>query len=123
MLPFQSPEDYLFNLHTTKSGEAKRIWKQKIKDYWDNKCAYCESEEELTIDHVIPQCKGGTDFTDNVVCCCKKCNHDKGHLFWEDWYSNQSFFTEEKKNAILNWMNNKKKQTLYTYSKRTNKVL
>lgn len=119
----QSPEEYLFYLHATNSGDAKRIWRQKIKESWNHKCAYCESEENLTIDHIVPQSKGGVDSTHNVLCCCKKCNYEKGHTPWENWFHDQDFFTEEKKSAIIKWMNHKQpKKPLYTYSRRLNKV-
>jgi len=74
-----SPSEYLFNLRTTSSSEAKRLWRKEIKEKWENQCAYCGSKENLTIDHIIPQSKGGTDFTKNVVCCCHSCNQSKGH--------------------------------------------
>jgi len=52
---YNSPQAYVFNLQTTSSAEAKRMWRRKIKEEWDLKCAYCGSEEELTIDHVVPK--------------------------------------------------------------------
>lgn len=120
MGPLHSPKEYLFNLHTTSSGEARRIWKQKIKEEWNYKCAYCGSEENLTIDHVIPQSKGGSDFTKNVVCCCQSCNQNKGHTPWQEWYFRQDFFTEEKRNAILKWITYDSTETLYRYRPRRN---
>ena len=52
-----SPQQYLFHLQTTSSGEAKRMWRKKIKDKWENKCAYCGCDEHLTIDHIVPRSK------------------------------------------------------------------
>ena len=40
-------------------------------------CMYCDSRENLTLDHVIPKCKGGSNSWDNLVTCCKKCNAKK----------------------------------------------
>ena len=54
-----SPQQYLFNLQTTNTGQARRMWRQKIKERWEYKCAYCGSDSELTIDHIVPRCKGG----------------------------------------------------------------
>jgi CRISPR/Cas system Type II protein with McrA/HNH and RuvC-like nuclease domain len=122
MVPLHSSKEYLFNLYTTSSGEARRLWRKQIKESWNHQCAYCGSEENLTIDHVVPQSKGGSDFTKNVVCCCHSCNQDKSHTPWEDWFSEQDFFTEEKRRAILKWMHNKKEQVLYKYPQRQNKV-
>ena len=83
---------------------------------------YCGSKDNLTIDHVIPRCKGGTDFSKNVVCCCHNCNQDKSHTDWIEWFSQQEFFTEERKNAILNWMKPQETNTLHKYNPRKNKV-
>lgn len=116
-----SPEEYLFNLHTTSSAEAKRLWRKRIREEWNNECAYCGSKENLTIDHVIPQSKGGTDFTKNVVCCCHSCNQDKSHTPWENWYFAQDFFSMEKYEKIRNWMS-VKPTNLYKYKARKNNV-
>ena len=62
MTILSSPQQYLFNLETTSSQEAKRLWRKKIKETWDYECAYCGSGNNLTIDHIVPRSKGGTDF-------------------------------------------------------------
>ena len=72
---YSSPKAYVFNLHTTSSSEARRLWRRKIKERWDYECAYCGSEEDLTIDHVVPRSKGGMDIPENMGCCCDSCNH------------------------------------------------
>lgn len=115
-----TPHGYLYNLQATSSGEARRLWKKSIKDQWNNKCAYCNSEENLTIDHIIPQSKGGIDFLQNVVCCCRECNEDKAHTDWEEWFKSKQFFTIEKKNAIVEWMTPKRNQLLQEYRPRKN---
>ena len=104
MVPLHSPKDYLFNLHTTSKSEAKRLWRQNIKDAWNNECAYCKSEENITLDHILPQCKGGLDTKTNVVACCHSCNQSKGHTPWEEWYNSQYFFSHENYEKINNWM-------------------
>lgn len=43
-----------------------------------NRCQYCGSKENLTIDHVIPRSRGGPSSWDNLVACCSKCNGKKG---------------------------------------------
>ena len=42
-----------------------------------NKCVYCGSKKDLSLDHVIPQSRGGRDSWENLVTCCKKCNSKK----------------------------------------------
>lgn len=120
MVPLHSPQEYLFHLHVTNSGDAKRLWRQNIKDSWKNKCAYCGSEENLTIDHIIPQCKGGADFTKNVVCCCHSCNQSKGHEHWKLWYVQQDFYCEDKFNKIEEWMKPDPPTNLFSYRPRRN---
>lgn len=100
----QSPDEYLFNLYTTSSSEARRLWKDRIKESWDHKCAYCGSEENLTLDHVVPHCRGGADTTRNIVCCCSSCNQSKGHEHWKLWYVQQDFYNEDNFNKIEDWM-------------------
>jgi hypothetical protein len=117
---YNSPDGYLFNLHTSSPSEAKRMWRQSIRDKWNHQCAYCGSEQKLTIDHVVPQCKGGSDFITNVVCCCESCNRSKAYTNWEEWYSEQKFFSEERKQKIEEWMKPQKNENLYTYRPRRN---
>ena len=120
MVPPHSFKDYLFNLETTKKSEAKRMWRQSIKEQWEHKCAYCESQENITLDHIIPQCKGGLDVKTNVVACCHACNQSKGHEHWKLWYVQQDFFTEAKIDAIVKWMKPEENSNLYNYRPRRN---
>jgi len=111
-----TPDDYLFELMATTPGDAKRLWKNQIKDNWGNQCAYCGSKTELTLDHIKPRTLGGLDVSRNVVCACRKCNADKGHEDFIFWYFQQPFFTEERFNAVMSWMSSleptKTKKTL-----------
>ena len=100
-----SPQAYVFNLETTSSAEAKRLWRKKIKEAWDHKCAYCGSDKELTIDHITPRSKGGADVTKNVVCACHDCNQDKAHTPMEDWYLSQEFFNTLDMIGLMNGLN------------------
>jgi hypothetical protein len=122
MVPLHSPKDYLFNLHTSSKSEAKRLWRQNIKDAWNHQCAYCESDQDITLDHIIPQCKGGLDIKTNVVACCHSCNQSKGHTPWGEWYYNQCFFSEENYGKINDWMKPEKPSNLYRYPPRRNYI-
>lgn len=42
-------------------------------------CQYCGTSEKLTIDHVIPKSRGGSDQWENLVTACTICNHRKGN--------------------------------------------
>ena len=115
-----SPQAYVFNLETTSSAEAKRLWRRKIKEAWDHKCAYCGSDKELTIDHITPRSKGGADVTKNVVCACHDCNQDKAHTPMEDWYLSQEFFNTARYNRINEWIKPDPPENLFAYRPRRN---
>ena len=44
------------------------------------KCWYCGSEKDLTIDHIIPKSKGGKNSWKNLITSCGSCNHAKGEI-------------------------------------------
>lgn len=117
---YSTPGEYLYNLEATTSSQARKLWKDSIKDEWNRKCAYCESKDNLTIDHIIPQCKGGIDDKHNALCACKKCNFSKGHTLWSDWFSSQDFFTEERLNDIIQWMTPEQTTNYVVYRPRKN---
>jgi 5-methylcytosine-specific restriction endonuclease McrA len=48
-----------------------------------NSCQYCGSTRNLTIDHVVPRCRGGDDSWENLVVACSPCNTRKGNSFLE----------------------------------------
>jgi 5-methylcytosine-specific restriction endonuclease McrA len=54
---------------------AKFIDQLKI-DYNDQ-CVYCASDQNLTVDHLTPVAKGGSNEYDNLVLACKTCNSSK----------------------------------------------
>ncbi|MGE5675905.1 MAG: HNH endonuclease [Mycobacterium leprae] len=39
-------------------------------------CRYC-GRRGATVDHVVPQCRGGRSTPGNCVCACQECNHRK----------------------------------------------
>jgi hypothetical protein len=48
-----------------------------------SQCVYCGkplNRAQITIDHVIPTCRGGSNQPSNKAPCCTECNQDKGHL-------------------------------------------
>lgn len=41
-------------------------------------CAYCNSREADTVDHLVPLVRGGMHVPDNLVASCQSCNSSKG---------------------------------------------
>lgn len=43
-------------------------------------CAYCGRKTyDLTLDHVVPRSRGGSNTWDNLVSACQTCNHKKAN--------------------------------------------
>jgi 5-methylcytosine-specific restriction endonuclease McrA len=45
----------------------------------NEECVYCGSTKQLTLDHVIPRSRGGSNSWDNLVTCCHNCNVRKAN--------------------------------------------
>lgn len=48
-------------------------------------CVYCGKKKKLTIDHVVPIDRGGTNDMDNLVPACKSCNSRKNTKSLLSW--------------------------------------
>lgn len=56
-----------------------RVTRREVFMRDDYTCQYCgRRARDLTLDHVIPRCLGGTHVWENVVSACRACNHRKG---------------------------------------------
>lgn len=63
------------------ASKRTRIWCRDLHE-----CQYCGARDKpLTIDHVIPESRGGTDDDSNLVTACKSCNSSKGTKTLEEW--------------------------------------
>lgn len=68
-----------------KNGLNKIDIKKIMRKY--NRCVYCGSNENLTLEHIIPVSKGGTNIEENLTMACNSCNCskcDKDLLEWKD---------------------------------------
>jgi len=43
------------------------------------KCVYCGSDDNLTVDHILPVSRGGKTCFENCVASCQKCNNKKNN--------------------------------------------
>jgi len=49
------------------------------------KCRYCGATEMLTVDHIHPIERGGTNEIANLAASCPSCNSSKGKKTLEEW--------------------------------------
>jgi hypothetical protein len=106
---FYSFVDYLESENILTRGEDGKLffvnWKENercdtLRRQWNNIrklmapvvyklhgrfCNYCGSTIKLTIDHVMPLCRGGTNDLDNLVPACRACNSQKHTKTVEEW--------------------------------------
>ena len=54
----------------------------------NNSCQYCNYRgSDLSIDHVLPRSRGGTDNWENVTTACLRCNVQKGNALRRSKYA------------------------------------
>ena len=56
-----------------------RVNRTRIFRRDNEECVYCGSTKQLTLDHVIPRSRGGSNSWDNLVTCCHNCNVRKAN--------------------------------------------
>jgi hypothetical protein len=65
---------------------------EKAKIRRSDVCCYCDGESDLTLDHLIPQYKGGKHSADNLVVACRFCNSSKKALDLLEWMDKRDEF-------------------------------
>lgn len=56
---------------------SEELWRQRL-ELLGAACWYCGKESGVTVEHVIPLARGGTNYIANLRPTCKKCNNTKG---------------------------------------------
>lgn len=49
-----------------------------LRNYFENKCDFCDSEEDLHLHHILPRSMGGKNELANIQLICRDC-HLKVH--------------------------------------------
>jgi len=75
-----------------------------IKKYFLNKCAYCNTEGKLTVEHFYPIAKGGRHCISNIIPACRLCNSMKNSKMPEPWILKH--FTEDRLFVISEYLEN-----------------
>lgn len=77
----ETPRSLMHDLLTFRASDAKKMWRENIFARDGHACTYCGSTDNLTLDHIVPRCKGGARWdSDNVTTCCRACNQAKGSM-------------------------------------------
>jgi hypothetical protein len=65
--PAQQPK----RVKSTVKAQRRR---ERIYDRDGWACVFCGTSESLTLDHIVPRSRGGTDRLDNLQTACRRCN-------------------------------------------------
>lgn len=63
---------------------SERDW-SRLVNHFDGRCAYCGDKCDVTLDHVVPLSRGGTNTIGNVLPACQPCNSSKHNKFLIEW--------------------------------------
>jgi len=99
-----SEQDLVFSLQCLQKRSARKRFRRSILDEWPE-CAYCGRKHPTTLDHVVPRAKGGGQDRRNLIGACGACNLEKSDMPWFEWYRGQIFWTPEREDRILSWIN------------------
>lgn len=82
---------------------TKEEW-ESVLNKFGKKCAYCGADGSplgLSMDHIVPLKKGGSNTKDNILPVCRNCNSSKHTTPYWVWYPQQRFYDPEKEMAIV----------------------
>ncbi len=72
-----------------KGRPPRSVWwvlRQAVLERDEYTCVYCGRRGgRLTLDHVLPVCRGGTSDLSNLVAACVPCNSAKGTRTLQEW--------------------------------------
>ena len=111
------------------SSERRRTLKKQLpatftlkqwnecKEYFNHSCAYCgKPMKRLEQEHFIPLNKGGEYTKNNILPSCKSCNSSKHAQNFFTWYSRQAFYSKEREEKILKYLNYNKNKRIQQLS-------
>jgi len=77
-------------------------WKE-TKEYFENKCAYCNSTDQLLMEHAIPinKEKLGEHRLGNIILSCKKCNEEKANKDYKEFLGKNDITIKKIENYML----------------------
>ncbi len=76
--------------------KQKRKKKQKLIDEYGSYCWWCGqyvTEELLTIEHLYPQSRGGSNSFENLRLSCFQCNNFRGNSLYHPSWKKVNIYT------------------------------
>lgn len=123
------PEKSLANHHNRrarKNDAGGYYTDEQIKEcisFFDNKCAYSGKNlddtsrtNKLHREHIVALANGGTNWIWNICTSTASVNTSKNNKNMEEWYREQSYFSEERLAKIYEWQK-------YSYNKYSEKLI
>jgi 5-methylcytosine-specific restriction endonuclease McrA len=65
-------------------------------------CCYCRVVflyDELTVEHMVPLCLGGTNKDSNIALACAPCNRARGKIAWHQKQNSPEYLDMKKELA------------------------
>ena len=84
-------------------GAQERKREKRIREYVINRdgslCCYCDkvlTQENVTMEHIVPDSKRGTFNTTNLTVSCAECNNRRGNKPFFEYCKRFDWSDEEK---------------------------
>lgn len=74
----------------TKRSCAYKKYRDQVFLRDGHRCVYCGASERLTLDHVIPVSRGGSNEPTNLATCCAQCNATKQARTPQEWLGGEA---------------------------------
>lgn len=62
-----------------------------VQDVFGRRCAYCDRNQKLSMDHFIPVTKSGGTVVGNIIPACKSCNSTKHNKHPKSWLGEKRY--------------------------------
>lgn len=89
-------------MNTIKRSYLSKTTRRNVEKQWNNKCAICNSQENIEIHHLLPISKGGNNDESNLLLLCGCCHAAvHGNTYNSDNYRKNISIDYEKAKPIL----------------------
>jgi 5-methylcytosine-specific restriction endonuclease McrA len=77
------------------NSKQKRNKKQQLIDFYGSECWWCRKYSlgnDLTIEHLLPKSRGGSNSFENLRLSCRPCNISRGNSLFPPSLKRISYF-------------------------------